>query len=184
MNATAFGGLRLDGSTLSGSHVRTESTFAATRDQWFEISGAAPRIVLDTSFRNPAADAANRQNTDTSFLFSVPEAGWAAPVIYSETEDEMFAGLLGDGPGKYTIAIDPASPVLQTGRIRTVQLVAWQGGVDTNHVAIVEQQPKDVEVFYTYGWPSESKTPAVEGDLPTGIRAKLRGYGSTILIFR
>ena len=84
-NASANGGLRLDGGTVRGHYVYTDYGFPNTTNQWFAISGAAPRIELAGAFRNagenPNKPEANLQNTDTSFLFSVPEAGWADPVI-------------------------------------------------------------------------------------------------------
>ncbi|MBQ7721930.1 MAG: hypothetical protein IJT64_03365, partial [Kiritimatiellae bacterium] len=148
------------------------------------VSGAAPRIELSEGFRNSTTDEEKYwQNADTDFLFSVPEAGWANPVIYSETEDQMFAGLTGSGAGKYTIAIDPASPIFRTGNSRTVPLVAWKAGIATTHVTLAEP-PEGAEVFFTYGWPSVSKTPSAPGEAPTGIAATLHGRGMTIFILR
>ena len=104
-------------------------------------------------------------------------------MIYSENEDEMFAGLLGDGPGKYVFAIDPKSPILRTARTRTVTLVAWKGGIDTGHVRLADP-PKGATIFYTYGWPSVLTEPANAGDAPTGITANLVGVGGTRITIR
>jgi hypothetical protein len=95
----------------------------------------------------------------------------------------MFAGLLGDGPGKYVLAVDPASPIFQTGHTRTVTLVAWKGGIDTSHVRLVDP-PKNATLFYSYGWPSVLEEPENPGDAPTGIRATLRGFAGTVLIVK
>ena len=182
-NASANGGLRLDGGIVRGHYVQTDYAHAQTTNQWFSISGAAPRIELAGWFRNSRNEAGYLQDSDTSFLFTVPEDGWKDPVIYSESENEMFAGMLGAGPGKYTIAVDPKSPFYKTAHKRTVTLVAWAGGIDTNHVTLLPP-PRTTTVYYTYGWPSVLTEPATAGDLPTGIRATLRGWGGTILIFR
>jgi len=171
-NASASGGLRLDNGTVRGHYVYTDYGSANTTNQWFAISGAAPRIELAASFRNSRNEAAYLQNADTSFLFTVPEDGWKSPVIYSETEEGMLAGMLGDGAGGYVLAIDPESPVYRAGRTRTAQLVAWKGGIDTNHVTLVEP-PKSTTLFYTYGWPSVLDEPENDGDLPTGVKAEV-----------
>ena len=182
-NASASGGLRLDNGTVRGHYVYTDYGSANTTNQWFAISGAAPRIELAASFRNSRNEAAYLQNADTSFLFTVPEDGWKNPVIYSEAEEGMFAGMLGDGAGGYVLAIDPNSPIFWTGRIRTVTLVAWKGGIDTNHVTLVEP-PKSATLFYSYGWPSVLDEPENVDDLPTGIRAKVPGTGAFRLFLR
>ena len=186
-NASANGGLRLDGGTVRGHYVHTDYGSANTTNQWFAISGAAPRIELAGSFRNagenPDKPGANLQNADTAFLFTVPEDGWKDPVIYSENEDGMFAGLTGSGAGKYTIAVDPKSPFYKTAHKRTVTLVAWKGGIDTAHVTLLDP-PKSTTLFYSYGWPSVLEEPENAGDPPTGIRATLRGYAGTLLILK
>ena len=182
-DGTRCGGIRLDGGTLNTVSVRTHSTLTQTSGQSLFVSGESPRIVLTGAFRNYDDTAGNAQNDDTRFLFTVPEEGWEDPVIYSENEDEMFAGLLGDGPGKYVFAIDPKSPILRTARTRTVTLVAWKGGIDTGHVRIVDP-PKGATIFYTYGWPSVLTEPANAGDAPTGITANLVGVGGTRITIR
>ena len=179
--AVKDGGIVLDNGTITAARIWTDYGWSQTTNQTILVSGAAPRIALTTAFRNESGGGNNLQNADTAFLFSVPEAGWTDPVIYSETEDEMFAGMLGTPAANYVIDIDPESPFFRTGRTRTVTLVAWKGGVDTSHVSLLDP-PAGVDVFYTYGWPSESKSPSGPGDVPTGIRATLRGYGSTMLI--
>jgi len=178
------GGIVVDGGTIDAARILTDYGWNQTTNQAILVSGAAPRIVLSEGFRNSTTDEEKYwQNADTDFLFSVPGDGWADPVIYSETEDQMFAGLTGSGAGKYTIAIDPASPIFQTGRTRTVTLVAWKGGIDTDHVRLVDP-PKGATIFYTYGWPSVLTEPANAGDAPTGVCATLRGYAGTLLLIK
>jgi hypothetical protein len=177
------GGIRLDGGRLSVPRILTDYGWGQTTNQAVLVSGDAPRIALSQAFRNNSGSNSDKQNADTDFVFSVPENAWTDPVIHSETEGEMFAGLLGDGAGKYTVAIDPASPFFKTSRERTVTLVAWKGGIDVSHVRLVDP-PKGATLFYTYGWPSTLTEPASAGDAPTGIRATLRGKGGTILYIK
>jgi hypothetical protein len=169
-----FGGIRLDGGTIGALYLYTDYNWNQTTNQTIRVSGEAPQITLSTAFRNESTAAASLQNADTTFLFSVPKDGWVDPVIYSENEGEKFAGLLGDGAGGYVLAIDPESPVFQTGRKCTVQLVAWKGGIDTSHVTLVDP-PKSTMLFYTYGWPSVLAEPENVGDSPTGVRAEIPG---------
>ena len=82
----------------------------------------------------------------------MPKESWSDPAVYSESEGERFAGLLGSGAGRYTIALDPASGAFLREGTHLVQLVAWKGGVDTNHVSLLPA-PENAEILWTYGWP-------------------------------
>ena len=178
------GGIRLDGGTIDAARIWTDFNWNQTTNQAVLVSGAAPRIALTGVFSNSSDEGdKNLQNADTSFLFSVPAEGWRNPVIESENEASMFAAMNGTPAADYTIAIDPASPIFQTGHTRTVTLVAWKGGIETSRVSFVAP-PKGATLFYTYGWPSTLLAPANVGDAPTGIRATLRGYAGSILILR
>lgn len=155
----------------------------------FTIPASADSVpaTVETTGSGVTTTVLDDKTTIVTFLSSgtitLGDDAHVSRVLVSETENEMFAGLIGAGAGKYTIAIDPASPFFRTGRTRTVTLVAWKGGVDMDHVTFAEP-PEGVEVFYTYGWPSVLTEPETAGDLPTVIRANLRGYGSTVLIVR
>ena len=178
------GGIRLDGGTITAGRIWTDFNWSSTTNQAILVSGAAPRIALTGVFSNSSdAGDQNLQNADTSFLFSVPENGWRNPVIESENEASMFAAMNGTPAADYVIAIDPASPIFQTGHTCTVTLVAWKGGIDTGHVRLVDP-PKGATIFYTYGWPSVLTEPANAGDAPTGVRATLRGYAGTLLLIK
>ena len=184
-NGTKDGGIRLDDGTVSGTHFRTDYNWNATTNEWYVFSGAAPRLTATQSFRNESTAAANLQNADTTFLFSVPARGWAAAPLYAEySSSEKFGGLLGDGSGGYVIAVDPESPAFTAGGTRTVQLVEWRSGIDTTHVRFAAEQPEGVTLAWTYGWPSTLTEPENEGDAPTGVKATLQGRGSkrTILL--
>jgi hypothetical protein len=182
-DASIFGGIRLDDGTIRAAHVRTHSTFPQTRGQSLFVSGETPRIILSGSFHNLDDTAENAQNDDSRFLFTVPEPGWTNAVIESANEDEVFAGLLGSGAGRYVLEIDSASPALHSPKTRNVQLVAWKGGVATNNVD-VSVQPRNVDIVYTYGWPTAPKANPAAGEIPTGIRAVIRGDGGTLIIFK
>ena len=182
-NGGRDGGLLIDEGTVSGSIVRTDYNWDDTTNQWFLVSGAAPRIDVSASFRNDSATGASTQNADTFFRFSVPEDGWARAPIYSLAATEKFAALLGTAGGRYVFSIDPKSPMLNTGRTRTVPLVAWINGVDDANVAF-DESTHGVEFVLTYGWPSRPKDHPAANEYPTGIAAILRGHGGTMLIFR
>ena len=183
-NGGRDGGLRIDDGTVSGSIVRTDYNWDGTTNQWFLVSGAAPRIDVSASFRNDSATGASTQNADTFFRFSVPEEGWARAPIYSLAATEKFAALLGTAGGRYVFSIDPKSPMLNTGRTRTVPLVAWINGVDEANVAFEAEPPHGVEFVWTYSWPSRPKDHPAANEYPTGIAAVLRGHGATFLIFK
>ena len=185
--AVKDGGIRLDNGTIAAARILTDYGWTGTTNQAILVSGSAPRIALTGVFSN-SSDAGdqnlqNLQNADTSFLFSVPENGWRNPVIESENEASMFAGMNGSPAADYAIAIDPKSPILRTARTRTVTLVAWKGGIDTSHVMLVDP-PQGATIFYTYGWPSVLAEPANAGDAPTGITANLVGVGGTRITIR
>ena len=175
-NGTKDGGIRLDDGTVSGTFFRTDYNWNATTNEWYVFSGAAPRLTATQSFRNESTAAANLQNADTYFVFSVPAAGWSAAPLYAEySSSEKFGGLLGDGAGGYVIAVDPDSPAFTAGGNRTVQLVEWRSGIDTTHVRFADDLPEGATLSWTYGWPSTLDAPENEGDAPTGVKAVLVG---------
>ena len=173
------GGIRLDDGTITGGRILTDYNWAQTTNQTILVSGAAPRIALTAAFRNGSDAAANLQNADTAFLFTVPKTGWAEPAVSSDSATEAFGAMLGDGAGRYVISLDSKSPAFKRAGDHVVQLVSWAGGVDTNHVAIAPA-PENAEVFWTYGWPSVRISPASAGDAPTGVRAVIHGANLSI----
>ena len=190
VDGTDAGGLLLDGGTLSAKYVRTYSRFAQTRNQSVLVSGAAPRIVLTESFRNASTNAVDLQNDDTRFVFTVPVEGWAAaPILSDSAAAEPFAALLGDGAGRYVFSVDPKSPLVQTPRTRIVRLADWRAGIDERHVSLEEGRLENgvryARLYYVYGWNERTERTEPDGDeLPTGIRAEIRGIAGTLLIFR
>lgn len=44
--------------------------------------------------------------------------------------------------------------------------------------------PEGISLYYTFGWPSTLAEPENPGDLPTGIKARLKGRGATMLIMQ
>ena len=183
-NGTKDGGVRIDDGTVSGTAFRTDYNWTGTTDEWVVFSGAAPRLAATESFRNESTAEAYLQNADTTFLFSVPAAGWAAAPLYAEySSAEKFGGLLGTGEGAYVIAVDPESPAFTAGGTRTVQLVEWRSGIDTAHVRFADDLPEGATLSWTYGWPSTREEPENAGDAPTGVKAVLVGSAPrTILL--
>ena len=168
------GGIRLDGGTITAGRIWTDFNWSSTTNQAILVSGAAPRIALTGVFSNSSdAGDQNLQNADTSFLFSVPENGWRNPVIESENEASMFAAMNGTPAADYVIAIDPASPIFQTGHTCTVTLVAWKGGIDTGHVRLVDP-PKGATT------PERScSSSRLRGGRPRSAGARLRSANDT-----
>ena len=90
--------------------------------------------------------------------------------------------------GRVVLSVDPKSPLVNTGRARTVQLVSWKAGIDEKNVILRDTAFPDGTVVsrlrYTYGWPSVRGEPQFEGEPPTGVAAEIKGQGGTLLIFR
>lgn len=61
-------------------------------------------------------------------------------------------------------------------------LLLWKGGIDTNHVELV--QGDGYALSYTYGWPSTLVAPETDGDAPTGVWTECDGKPGFILIVR
>lgn len=182
-NCTKDGGIRLDDGTVSGTYFRTDYNWAETTNEWFIFKGAAPRLTATASFRNESATAENLQNADTTFLFSVPAAGWAeSPLCAEYSSAEKFGGMLGTGEGGYVIAIDPESPAFTAGGNRIVQLVEWRSGIDTTHVRFADDLPQNATLSWTYGWPSTLAAPENEGDAPTGVKVTIVGRAKRSMI--
>ena len=177
-NGTINGGIRLDNGTVSGPRFRSEYNWIGTADECFVFSGASPRLEANESFRNESSVEWDLQNTDSTFLFSIPRNGWtAAPLHATYSSSEKFGGLLGGGAGVYAFRVDEASNVLKAPSTRTVQLIEWYSGIDTNHVKFAAQQPENVTLSWTYAWPSTRSVPLNPGDAPTGIKATIIGTG-------
>ena len=182
-NCTKDGGVRLDDGTISGTAFRTDYNWNATTNEWFIFKGAAPRLTATASFRNESTSAAYLQNSDSTFLFSVPRAGWDDAPLYAEySSSEKFGGMLGDGEGGYVLAIDPESPAFKAAGTHAVQLVEWRSGIDTTHVRFADNLPEAATLSWTYGWPSTLAEPENEGDAPTGVKATIVGRGKLTMI--
>jgi len=61
-------------------------------------------------------------------------------------------------------------------------LLLWKGGIDTNHVELV--QGDGYALSYTYGWPSTLVAPETEGDAPTGVWTECDGKPGIIIFVR
>ena len=73
------------------------------------------------------------------------------------------------------------SPLLNSGRHRTVQLLEWNAGIDVKNVTLTDR--KGVHLYYTYGFPQQSRTtPNSADELPTGVAANVTGLAGTVFI--
>ena len=94
-NAGRDGGLRIDGGAVSGSIVRTDYNWAETTNQWFLVSGDAPRIGASASFRNDSAADASLQNAvppprHCEFVYTY---GWPTAPKADPAEGEVPTGI-------------------------------------------------------------------------------------------
>ena len=62
-----------------------------------------------------------------------------------------------------------------------MQLLEWNAGIDTKNVTLTDIEGK-VHMYYTYGLPQVRTTPISEGEIPTGVVADIRSYGTFIMI--
>ena len=182
------GGIRLDDGWMNPPHLVPQRHIGAVGpDQFVEIAGDS-RLQCGVYFRT-WDNSTDKMTNDVNFVFSVPLRGWkdpaAAPVYaeYDRTADnKKFAYRSPVGEGKIVVSVDKRSPLLHSGSHRTVQLIAWKAGIDTNNVQLVDRS--GVQMHYTYGWPSILAVPENEEDGPTGIAADVVGVGGTCLRLR
>ena len=182
------GGIRLDDGGMNPPHLVPQRHIGAVGpDQFVEIAGDS-RFQCGVYFRTWDNNADKMLN-DVDFVFSVPFKGWKTPTaapVYAEydrgsDDKKKFAYRSPVGDGKVVLSVNPRCPLLQSGRVRTVQLLAWKAGIDTANVRL--ESAAGVEMYYTYGWPS-TRTEPDGNEIPTGVAARVRGNGGTITVFR
>ena len=182
------GGIRLDDGWMNPPHLVPQRHIGAVGpDQFVEIAGDS-RLQCGVYFRT-WDNSTDKMTNDVNFVFSVPLRGWkdpaAAPVYaeYDRTADnKKFAYRSPVGEGKIVVSVDKRSPLLHSGSHRTVQLIAWKAGIDTDNVRL---EPREgVEMFYTYGWPSTRTEPNSADEIPTGVAARVTGIGATVIRVR
>ena len=184
------GGLVVDNATFDTSWLTPQRHVGSVGEsQRILVSGMAARLGVGYSYRTYNNDQDKMLN-NVDFVFSIPLWGWrnpgAAPVYadYERGTDDkkMFAYRSPVGEGKTVFSIDRRSPLLWSGRARTVQLLEWKAGIDTANVEFNESA--GVTMYYTYGWPSVRKEPESVGEIPTGVAADIAGIGATIIRLR
>ena len=165
------GGIRLDDGGMNPPHLVPQR----------HVGAVGPDQFVDNQ---------DKMLNDVDFVFFVPLKGWKTPAdapVYAEydrgsDDKKKFAYRSPVGDGKIVVSVAKRSPLLRSGSHRTVQLIAWKAGIDTNNVQLVDRS--GVQMHYTYGWPSILAVPANEEDGPTGIAADVVGVGGTCLRLR
>jgi hypothetical protein len=124
--------------------------------------------------------------------FHVPTEGWVnldddAPVFADyargSSDNLKFAWRPIGKEVPVVITVDPGSPLLRSGRERTVQLIEWNSGIDVKNVVL--QNGKRVRLYYTYGFPQQSRTePSSAEELPTGVAAHIMRVPGTVIRVR
>ena len=189
-------GLELDESTATVPQFCYERQSAAG-PQGLLISGENARFQATTIFRT-YSESEDPMNRDFDIEFLVPLQGWKAGVdapVYASYDKgtdnkKLFAWRSTELAHKVRLSVDQDSPLVQSGRTLTVQLVEWKAGIDTKNVELVQGvaggKPTGqtfAKLYYTYGWPSTRAAPD-GNEIPTGVAARVTGLGGTIMILR
>ena len=189
-NATSFGGeacvLVADNGTYGGKTFNPGDIQAYTT--------VPPKVILrgeragighyygQGSFKNPGMVGADWE-------FDVPKNGYAGiPVYNSNNPTEVFPREDSNSDAAHAgwqrFSVPKTAEFLKEGK-GTVdhQLLFWEKGINTNRVELVKL-PRHGTWFFTYGTDRTNplSEPAKEGDLPTGIWARLNGASGMMLI--
>ena len=122
--------------------------------------------------------------------FFVPLKGWNdadddAPIyadyLRGTADNKKFAWRWAGKEAPVVLEVDKDSPLLRSGRHRTVQLLEWNAGIDVKNVTLTDR--KGVHMYYTYGFPQQTRTtPNSADELPTGVAADVVGQAGTLLL--
>ena len=188
--ATSFGG---EASVLVAENaVFTGKTFNPGALQ--DYVTVPPQVILrgenaqilyywgEGSFSNPGMVGAD-------WVFEVPATGYAdTPVYNSNGSDQVFPR--GDDTagraGWQRFSVPKTAPFLVKGKgVIDQNVFFWEKGINTNRVELVKL-PRHGTWRYTYGKVRTSPldAPAKEGDMPTGIWARLTGATGMKLILK
>ena len=133
---------------------------------------------------------------DLTLSYAVPADGWKAPgsapvcATYARgnADNKLFAWRSSATGKKVVLAVDPQSPLVQSGRARTVQLLEWAAGIDAKNVELVQGATPAgrgfARLYYTYGWPSTRTAAESADEVPTGVAAEVTGLGGTLFTLR
>ena len=189
----ADGGLLLEDSTANPPDFNYErgngsaSNRATPGDQQVVLKGES--VFRIRRYGRPYSET---EDTGTfgalTLSFSVPVDGWTAGVnspvyanyLRNNADNKMFAWRSVGKEVPVILEVSKDSPLLHSGRHRTVQLLEWNAGIDTKNVTLTDS--KGVHMYYTYGFPQVRTTPISEGEIPTGVAADIRSYGTFIMI--
>jgi hypothetical protein len=182
------GGLSLEDSRMDVPYfIPQRYVTAPGEDQFLRLAGASAQLRVYAYFRT-WSDTADAMTNDVRVSYVVPVEGFDAIPLYAEyaggADNRLFAWR---NPGAYNggrivFSVDKDSPLLRSGRHRTVQLMQWRAGIDAKSVALTDR--KGVRMYYTYGFPRIRTTANYEGEVPTGVAADIVGQGYSLLIFR
>jgi hypothetical protein len=182
------GGLSLDDGAFSTSWFTPQRRVAAVGEgQTVRIAGAASRLRAGYAFRT-YSNTEDWMTNDVEIAFLVPAEGWDEIPIYAEFvagSDNKKFGWRDPGAfngGRIVFSVDKDSPLLRSGRHRTVQLLQWRAGIDAKSVALTDR--KGVRMYWTYGFPKIRTSPDYPDEVPTGVAADVVGMGASLLILR
>jgi hypothetical protein len=189
----ADGGVRLEDSTANPPCVCYErgngtsvASGAKPGDQTLVLSGAS--VLRVRNYFRPFSESEDGGFGALTLSFSVPMSGWTAGVdspVYANflrgsSDNKMFAWRTAGKEVPVILEVDQHSPLLQSGRHRTAQLLEWNAGIDVKNVTLRDR--KGVHMYYTYGFPQVRTTPNSADEIPTGVAAEVRGQGGTLFL--
>ena len=184
----ADGGLRLEDSTANPPDFNYERG-KTCGDQSVILKGDS--VFRIRRYGRPYSESEDPGLGVPTIEFSVPMDGWKAGVdtplyanyVRGTADNKKFAWRSAGKEIPVVLKVDRNSPLLKSGRRRTVQLLEWNAGIDTKNVTLAPDGD-GVHMYYTYGFPQVHTTPSSEGELPTGVAADIVGRGAMIFFVR
>ena len=190
----ADGGVRLEDSTANppcvcyerGNGANNVAGGAKPGDQALVLAGES--VLRVRNYFRPYSESEDGGFGALTLSFSVPKDGWTAGVdspVYANylrgtSDNKMFAWRSAGKEIPVILEVDKDSPLLKSGRRRTVQLLEWNAGIDVKNVTLTDR--KGVHMYWTYGFPQVRTTPTSADEIPTGVAADIAGQGATILV--
>ena len=168
----------IDDSTLRDDFYFVPARGANAVSNVVEFLGEAPKFTIAGAC-TPAWDAPATKH-DITFLFHVPENGYAEAPIERVGSNKIFAGENQHGAKvRFEIAAD--SPVFQSGHAAIdVPLLSWTTYGIYSDLVELEEQPRPALASLYYKWGD-----ALSGDgRPNAIWATLKGCGATVILLR
>ena len=193
----ADGGLLLEDSTANppdfnyerGNGTGNLSSGATPGDQSVLLKGAS--VFRIRRYGRPYSETEDSGAFGVlTITFFVPLRGWnagASTPLYANyvrggADNKLFAWRSEGKEVPVVLEVDQYSPLLQSGRHRTVQLLEWNAGIDLKNVTLRDRQ--GAHLYWTYGFPQVRTSPSYEGEIPTGVAADIHGLGGSLLILK